>query len=176
MNPEIVAHDQANKFTSGGGFSNYFARPAYQDVVVPAYIKNLGSKFNGLYNASGRGFPDISAQGYHFITIWNGSTMMLDGTSAATPTAASVITLINDALLAAGRPVLGFLNPWIYSNASKAFTDVNVGSAIGCNTTGFAATQGWDAVSGFGTPNFPKLKAIALGNAARYVILPCLSC
>jgi subtilase family serine protease len=72
--------------------------------------------------------------------------------SAATPTAASVIALVNDALLAAGKPVLGFLNPWIYSVGNKAFTDVTNGSSIGCNTTGFPAAQGWDAVSGFGTP------------------------
>lgn len=72
--------------------------------------------------------------------------------SAATPTAASIIALINDALLAAGKPVLGFLNPWIYSVANGSFTDVTNGSSIGCNTTGFPAAEGWDAVTGFGTP------------------------
>ena len=74
------------------------------------------------------------------------------GNSAATPTASSIITLVNDALLAAGKPVLGFLNPWIYSVANESFTDVTKGSSIGCNTTGFPASEGWDAVSGFGTP------------------------
>ena len=72
--------------------------------------------------------------------------------SAATPTAASVIALVNDALLAAGKPVLGFMNPWLYSEGYKAFTDVTNGSAMGCNTTGFPAQVGWDAVTGFGTP------------------------
>lgn len=37
---------------SGGGFSRYFSRPSYQDKVVPAYIKNLGSTYNGLYKYS----------------------------------------------------------------------------------------------------------------------------
>lgn len=152
ISPEIVAHDPKNNFTGGGGFSNYFPRPSYQDTVVSAYLRNLGSEFTGLYNASGRGYPDIAAQGYHFITIWNGTIFPLDGTSAATPTAASVISLINDALLAAGKPVLGFLNPWLYSNAGKGFTDITEGSSIGCNTTGFPALPGWDAASGFGTP------------------------
>jgi tripeptidyl-peptidase-1 len=128
--------------------------------VVSAYISNLGSQFSGLYNTSGRGYPDIAAQGFHYITIWNGTIVPLDGTSAATPTAASVITLVNDALLAAGKPVLGFLNPWLYSEGYKAFTDITNGSSRGCNTTGFPATQGWDAVTGFGTPVSSSLQLV----------------
>ncbi|KUJ06660.1 tripeptidyl peptidase-like protein [Mollisia scopiformis] len=164
ISPEIVAFDAANGFSSGGGFSNYFARPSYQDKVVPAYITSLGTQFQGLYNASGRGYPDIAAQGFRFATIWNGNLTFLDGTSASSPTAASVISLVNDALLAAGKPVLGFMNPWLYSVGSTAFTDITNGSAIGCNTTGFPATTGWDPVSGFGTPYFPKLQAAALND------------
>lgn len=67
------------------------------------------------------------------------------------------MALVNDALLAEGKPVLGFLNPWIYGGGYKALTDVVSGSSYGCNTTGFPAQAGWDAVTGFGTPNFPKL-------------------
>jgi hypothetical protein len=35
------------------------------------------------------------------------------------------------------------------------------GSAVGCNETGldggFPSTEGWDAVTGFGTPSFLKI-------------------
>jgi tripeptidyl-peptidase-1 len=31
-------------------------------------------------------------------------------------------------LLAAGKPALGFLNPWLYSTASAAFKDITAGS------------------------------------------------
>lgn len=72
--------------------------------------------------------------------------------SASSPTAASVISLVNDALLAADKPVLGFLNPWLYAGGYKAFTDITAGSAVGCDTSGFPAKEGWDAVTGFGTP------------------------
>ncbi|KAE8440969.1 hypothetical protein EG329_006158 [Mollisiaceae sp. DMI_Dod_QoI] len=164
VSPEIVAFDAANGFSSGGGFSNYFARPSYQDKVVPDYITGLGTQFQGLFNTSGRGYPDIAAQGFRFATIWNGNLTFLDGTSASSPTAASVISLVNDALLAAGKPVLGFMNPWLYSIGFSAFTDITNGSAIGCNTTGFPAKTGWDAVTGFGTPYFPKLQAAALND------------
>jgi len=152
INPEIVATDSANGFASGGGFSRYFTRPSFQDSAVEKYIGSLNGEFNGVYNQSGRAFPDLAAQGYHFTTIWNGSVTVLDGTSASTPTAAAIISLVNDALLAAGKPVLGWLNPWLYKEGWKGFTDVTVGSALGCNGTGFPAKEGWDAVTGFGTP------------------------
>jgi tripeptidyl-peptidase-1 len=162
VNPEIVAIDPENGFVSGGGFSNYFPRPSYQDPIVPNYVESLGNEYKGLYNPNGRGYPDIAAQGYHFVTIWNGSVAILDGTSCATPTAAGVISLVNDALIAAGKSPLGFLNPWLYSGAYKAFTDITIGSSVGCDTAGFPAKVGWDAVTGFGTPYFPKIKAYAL--------------
>ncbi len=109
--PEIVAFDPRNGYASGSGFSNYFPRPSYQDAVVPPYIASLIGAYEGLYNQSGRAYADIAAQSYRFVTIWNGAIRVVDGTSCAAPTAASVLTLVNDALMAAGRPVLGFLNP-----------------------------------------------------------------
>jgi tripeptidyl-peptidase-1 len=86
----------------------------------------------------------------------------LDGTSASSPTAAAVIALVNDALIAAGKPTLGFLNPWLYSKGFQAFTDITSGSTRGCDGAGFPAAKGWDPATGFGTPYFPKLKDLAL--------------
>jgi tripeptidyl-peptidase I len=97
-------------FTSGGGFSNYFPRPAYQEAAVTKYLAYLGDEYAGLYNTSGRGIPDIAAQSQNFSTIWNGTVQPVDGTSAATPLAASIFVLVNDALIAAGKPPMGFLN------------------------------------------------------------------
>jgi subtilase family serine protease len=74
------------------------------------------------------------------------------GTSASSPNFAAVIALVNDALLAKGKKPLGFLNPWLYSKAHKTFTDVTIGSSYGCETDGFPAQKGWDAVTGWGTP------------------------
>ncbi|KAH8674505.1 tripeptidyl peptidase-like protein [Tricladium varicosporioides] len=163
--PEVVATDARNGFVSGGGFSEYFPRPSYQDGVVPEYVKSLGSQFPGLYNKEGRGYPDLAAQGYRYVTVWNGTVHLLDGTSASTPTVSAIISLANDALIAAGRSPLGFLNPWLYKRGFKALTDITSGSAAGCNTTGFPAQTGWDAVTGFGTPNFPKvLGTLGLSN------------
>lgn len=161
FNPEVAAYDPNNGFHSGGGFSNYFARPAYQNSAVPAYIASLGNEYAGLYNRSGRGYPDVAAQGQDFVVVWDGQNVLLDGTSASSPTFAAVIALVNDALIAAGRSPLGFLNPWIYSVGKYGLNDITSGNNAGCDTDGFPAQAGWDAVTGFGTPDFLKLKALA---------------
>ncbi|KAF2501113.1 tripeptidyl-peptidase 1 precursor [Lophium mytilinum] len=150
-------------YASGAGFSNYFSRPKYQDKDVPAYVKALDGKYDGLYNKSGRAYPDISAQGLYFAYVWNGTEGVISGTSASCPLTGGIISLVNDALIASGKPSLGFLNPWIYSKGYKGFTDITKGSSHGCDTDGFPAVPGWDPVTGFGTPNFKKLVQIASG-------------
>ncbi|QRW02045.1 tripeptidyl-peptidase I [Ceratobasidium sp. AG-Ba] len=44
---------------SGGGFSDYFDRPIYQAIDVPLYLKKLGGAYKGLYNPTGRAYPDF---------------------------------------------------------------------------------------------------------------------
>jgi tripeptidyl-peptidase-1 len=58
---------------------------------------------------------------------------------------AAIIALLNDARLRAGKPVLGFLNPWIYSSGYKGFTDITAGQSDGCNGNN---TQTGAAVNG----------------------------
>ncbi|MCJ1403415.1 hypothetical protein MMC11_006638 [Xylographa trunciseda] len=165
--PERVGFDARNDFVSGGGFSNYFPRATFQQEHVGRYLTDhLKSEHNGLYNSDGRGIPDISAMGYHYPVVWNGTAHLIDGTSASAPAVAGIIALVNDALIAEGKPPLGFLNPWLYKNAD-AFSDVTIGSNRGCDTKGFPAAEGWDAATGLGTPWFPELKERALASRFR---------
>lgn len=169
FNPEVAAFDPRNKFSTGGGFSNYFVQPKWQHKAVQGYLDGMNGSFDGLFNKSGRAYPDLAVYGVNYTIIWNGTLRLVDGTSAATPTAAAIFALLNDALIAGGKPVLGFLNPWLYKKGKEAFVDVTSGSAIGCNTTGFVAGEGWDPVTGFGTPRFDKLlKAVGLGGNSSY--------
>lgn len=32
-----------------GGFSNYFARPSYQDAAVTKFLTSVGTKFAGMF-------------------------------------------------------------------------------------------------------------------------------
>ncbi|KAI0727417.1 peptidase S8/S53 domain-containing protein [Fomitopsis betulina] len=152
---------ETGAYFSSGGFSNYWARPAYQADAVEAYLDKLGDTYAGLYNASGRAFPDVATQGINFTVVINQTFYLIGGTSASSPTFASVVALLNDELISSGKPVLGFLNPWLYSNASSALNDITTGDNPGCGTTGFNATVGWDPVTGLGSPNFAKLRAAA---------------
>ncbi|KAJ7129883.1 family S53 protease [Mycena crocata] len=145
---------------SGGGFSNFFPTPYYQADDVASYISSIGDQYSGLFNVSGRGMPDIAAQAENVEIAWMGSFWLVGGTSCASPIFASMIALVNDRLIAAGKPVLGFLNPFLYSPAGRAaFTDITSGNNPGCGTEGFRASFGWDPVTGLGTPDFNKLLA-----------------
>ncbi|KAF2026980.1 subtilisin-like protein [Setomelanomma holmii] len=148
-------------YSSGSGFSNYFERPSYQDKVVPAYVKALGDQYAGLYNPNGRGYPDLAAQGLYFAYFWNGTEGVISGTSASCPLTSGIFALVNDALIASGKGTLGWLNPWLYKKGYKGLTDITKGFSYGCNTQGFPVTEGWDPITGFGTPDFPKLLKLA---------------
>lgn len=77
VNPEVAV------VFSAGGFSDKFARPAYQDQAVPAYLKTLGDRFSGLFNASGRGFPDVASQAFNITFATEGRVGGFAGTRYA---------------------------------------------------------------------------------------------
>ncbi|KAF8270541.1 peptidase S8/S53 domain-containing protein [Lactarius quietus] len=111
---------------SGGGFSDYFLRPDYQDVVVPKFLENLGYEYLGLYNPLGRGIPDIAVQSSYIAIILDGKDDLVEGTSIATPV--RIISLLNDFRLSQNMPPLGFLNPWLYGIARAGMNDVTRGT------------------------------------------------
>lgn len=115
---------------SSGGFSNYFAAPSYQTSSVSSYIQNLGSEYQGLYNATGRGLPDVATIGVNFTVAGSFGNIRLSGTSASTPVFAGIIALLNDELIAAGKSPLGFLNPFLYSEEGiAALNDITTGNS-----------------------------------------------
>ncbi|KAI9443991.1 tripeptidyl peptidase A [Lactarius indigo] len=155
--PEVAAS------FSGGGFSNYFKRPIWQSRAVQSFLRSLPDGiYAGLFNPAGRAIPDVSAQADFFRIFLGGNAVHIGGTSAAAPSFAAFVALLNDARIAAGRPPLGFLNPLLYWLNGVGFNDVTSGNAPGCGTPGFNVTEGWDPVTGLGTPDFGKLKEIVL--------------
>ncbi|KAK9439398.1 tripeptidyl-peptidase 1 precursor [Metarhizium brunneum] len=151
---------------SGGGFSEIFAQPSYQADTVNQWLKNdqTHQSQDPYFNSSGRAYPDVSALATNYPIVVNGSTFGVMGTSASAPVFASIIQLISSDRLLNGKKPLGFLNPWLYSSAASALTDITNGSNSGCaniNGKGFQAVQGWDPVTGLGTPNFEKLLKVS---------------
>ena len=163
----------------GGGFSNYSPIQSWQKSAVESYLTNTNGLPNAtLYNATGRGYPDISAQSVNFIIVVHGIDKRISGTSCSSPSVGGIFGLLNDLRLNAGQQPFGFLNPFIYqtvANDSSVFNDVTQGYNRGCIngsnyvTKAFPATIGWDAGSGYGSPNYAKLKTYALNTGKKTI-------
>ena len=163
--------------TSGGGISLlYPKRPSWQADAVGSYLSGMGTPGTAYVGRTwtGRGVPDVAALGHNYVVVLNGTAYTFDGTSASAPVWAGVVSLINGGRIKQGLPTLGFLNPALYTAVGpSAFNDVVKGDNRACNwvdsqgTTnflscrniGFAATAGWDATTGLGTPRFQALAA-----------------
>jgi len=166
----------AEQFASAGGFANYFPVPDYQKSAVAHYFKehdpklpyyvinadasNIGAN-GGVYNRVGRGFPDVSANGAELRAFNGGTNYHFYGTSLSAPIWGSIITLINEERTAIGKGPVGFINPVLYANPG-VFNDIKNGSNPGCGGPGFAAVEGWDPVTGLGTPKYPALLGLFL--------------
>lgn len=154
----------------GSGFSNHYPTPKYQQKAVGKYVTDLHRKFDGLYNATGRAYPDISASFTPYPIFHDATAESSGGTSAATPAAASMIALLNDYLVSNGKAPLGFMNPWLYTKGKAGFRDIAKGSTGMCaarhakpkyyGAPSFPAAKGWDAATGWGVPDFAKLKSL----------------
>lgn len=151
---------------SGGGFSDTFAIPDYQKAAVAAYKASVAAKLPpaNLWNNTGRGYPDVSALGGQktpYCVATGGRFSGVAGTSASCPVVAGVFARLNGLRPAAGQAPMGFLNPFIYQNPS-GFQDVTSGTNGGGRVYGFTAVKGWDAATGFGTPDFESLAKFAV--------------
>ena len=138
----------ANEGATGGGVSEVFALPSYQQSA------NVPKAPNGFV---GRGVPDVAGNadpetGYNVVV--DGQQSVIGGTSAVAPLWAGLLALINESL---GANV-GYVNPLLYSAKAEAtFHDITSG-----NNGTYSAGKGWDACTGLGTPNGTALLA-ALG-------------
>lgn len=175
-----VSQDQevaVTRFPSGGGFSNIYGRPSYQQQAVEHYfqISDPGYPFyagidnssfghnGGIYNRIGRAYPDVAAIGDNVVVVWQNQAWLIGGTSASSPTFAAILTRINEERLSRGMSTVGFVNPILYAHP-EVFHDITVGSNPGCGTNGFSCAKGWDPVTGLGTPDYPKLLELFLSN------------
>jgi hypothetical protein len=136
--------------TTGGGVSAYFAVPSYQAAIgVPASLNDA--------TQHGRGVPDVAGNaninsGYSGLVL-GGSSNVGNGTSASAPQWAGLIAVLNAAL----GTNLGFINPALYALRGAGLRDIVPGAGPGDNANngapGYPAGAGWDACTGWGSPN-----------------------
>ena len=157
---EVVCQfDTGNRITSGGGFSKYYSRPAWQDGAVAAYITARDASGQipvAGYDTTYRGIPDLAFPGDKLFVrspTDGGATFAAAGTSASCPIAAGIFSNINAARLAVGKGSIGWANPFIYEKGNSFFNDVTIGNNKYPCPQGFFATPGWDPTTGFGSVN-----------------------
>ncbi len=145
--------------STGGGVSKVFPRPSWQNVKVESL--NKGS-------IDGRVVPDVAAlagQPFYQLVI-PGEEQFNGGTSAATPLWAALLTRI----MASGKPTQrpAFIPLLLYENGpggqprgQVGCTDITEGNNASHPQpgVGYQADDGYDAVSGWGTPNGQQLLA-----------------
>ncbi len=158
ISSEVVWNDQSSdEGATGGGVSGTFPLPSYQaNANVPPGTNPSGFK--------GRGVPDVAGDadpntGYN-VTV-DGSSFPVGGTSAVAPLWSGLIALMNQSL---GKSA-GYLNPTLYQNIGEnvgAFHDITSG-----NNGDFSAGPGWDACTGWGSPDGANLlKALSSSSTA----------
>ena len=150
---ETVWNELANnEGATGGGISDFF-------TPVPSWQASAGvpPSANPNHNV-GRGVPDVTGNAdptTGYVTLVDGNSDVIGGTSAVAPLWAGLIALINESI---GKPA-GFINPLLYQNVSADddFNDITTG-----NNGAYSAGKGWDACSGLGSPIGTQVAA-ALG-------------
>jgi tripeptidyl-peptidase I len=153
------AEHATTAFASGGGFRNQWALPKYQEKAMEYCYQNYAPEYTSKqYNNTQkvRGYPDIAANGNNIVIYEQGSLTHEGGTSASAPIVASLFSLINEERIAAGKGPVGFVNPVLYANPG-AMNDIVTGSNPGAGTEGFECVEGWDPITGLGTPDYGKL-------------------
>lgn len=152
---EVVWNHGPGRGASGGGVSEFFPLPAFQNSAqVPVSVNPPHFK--------GRGVPDVAgdadpATGYQIHV--DGTDAVFGGTSAVAPLWAALITLINQQR---ATPV-GDIHAAIYGplSGAKPFHDIVSG-----NNGAYSARPGWDACTGLGSPDGANLLR-ALGGRRR---------
>jgi subtilase family serine protease len=143
-----------------GGPSASFNAPDYQ---LPLTRNNT------------RSVPDIAVMGGPFPSlpvVQNGLIQPDGGTSQSSPMMAAAMALLSAAERNAGRPALGFPNPWLYDvvrRQPQTVYDVTIGEnqfAIQVDLEGNSfnipaccqSELGYDRTTGLGVPNFNELR------------------
>jgi subtilase family serine protease len=140
-------------------------------------------------NLTSRTIPDVSFNAalnggvVVYTTALGGGWYVMGGTGAAVSQWAGVIAMVNEASILKGFNPLGYINPAIYSlaqgkTANRDFHDITVGDNVfgspvstqllTGSSVGFLAKPGYDAASGWGTPNVANF-VVDLVNAVDQV-------
>jgi kumamolisin len=148
-----------NGGSTGGGVSVVFTPPPTWQAGVAVASVNPNAM-------PGRCTPDVAADASAntgYMIVIGGKTSQEGGTSASSPLWASLIARMN-ATLPAGKRV-GYVTPLLYKSpitggptvGTMGCQDITSGNNSTATVGGYTAGTGYDAVSGWGSPNGANL-------------------
>ncbi len=142
---------------TGGGVSQFFKEPNYQQNNLPASDQQLLNGYRGIPDVSFNADPNTGVLVYLGFPGVPAGWYIFGGTSEGSPSWAGIIA---DGDQMAGHP-LGFINPAVYkigkgSDYAKSFHDVTVGNNSQGGIPGYNATPSWDPTTGWGTPDVAR--------------------
>jgi hypothetical protein len=167
--PPTTPPEETGWSGSGGGISTLWRMPVYQQG--PGVINTFSSStqcqgasapavpFATSPSGDCREVPDVSANaaGIDDGLFFNGAWTHAGGTSAATPTWAALMSIIDDSSATCQNDPVGLANPALYDLAASTpsdFNDITTGNndLNGLNGGHYPAGPGYDMVTGLGTP------------------------
>ncbi|MEO5797358.1 MAG: S53 family peptidase [Rhodoferax sp.] len=147
---------------TGGGTSAYTAVPAYQAALSKTITKRRVADVSSDSDPYTGQYVGITVPGSAFGFMSGG------GTSIAAPEWAALLAIASAQRALVNLPVLASVQNALYLNVlpnansySQAFLDVTKGANGSCTTC--AATTGYDASTGLGSPNGGSLLALLSG-------------
>jgi subtilase family serine protease len=123
-NTQPVWNESWGPIATGGGASAIYSRPSWQQGVDPQY-GNHRLVPDTAWNAAVNGGVDVYITAYPAFNCGNtsGCWTIYGGTSAATPQTAALVALVNAARESAGKPPIGFLDPYLYGGVGQSPSD-----------------------------------------------------
>ena len=151
ISSEVVWNElSSNEGAGGGGVSDTFPIPAYQQSAgVPASANGGGR---------GRGVPDVAGNAdpvSGYLVVVDGKHEPIGGTSAVAPLWAGLVARLAQAT---GKR-FGLLQPLLYSGVTAGVAAPGFNDIVSGSNGAYNAGPGWDACTGLGSPNGTALLA-----------------
>lgn len=163
---DLVTNGPGGSWKTETGWNGSAGMASKNKIPIPTY-QNLRGVINARNHGSTtlRNIPDVSAEANtnQWICSDGGCSENWGGTSFASPQWAGLLALANEQSVNNGGTTLGFINPEVYRLGVSTGYNSDFHDVIGGNNGNYDAVQGFDLVTGWGSPIGPSLIDALLG-------------
>jgi subtilase family serine protease len=153
---DLITAGPGGAWKSETGWSGSAGSPSKNNVPIPRY-QQLAGVINSRNHGSTqlRNYPDVAAEANtNLFSCFDGSCSEGNGgTSYAAPQWAGIMAMVNQQSIASGGTTLGFINPALYAMGTGTGYDSDFHDILSGSNGGYNAVQGYDLVTGWGSPN-----------------------